>query len=288
MARLYESSTDYEENVTYAGDTLASDRYDSEADYDRITVTYEGAVTDTPQGYSSTSITYADVTASYNGSKTVDRTATGAGTGASASVELHTHPRTSSSSGTGGSTSTGVRIVPRTATGAGAGTSNNAILHEHLRTSYGTGGATAGDTAIGLHIHPRTGSGTGAGTGVTTSRRLYRRNGTGTGAGTATAGGRRYQVFRPPTDNQVDFTGSDFYGIDMIPANKLVYSLYRHYQPGPRGRNVWKLTDGTFTENQPMDDTDIAIIYQGGHDHVLFDDDERDALIAAGYGPYIS
>jgi len=143
MARLYESSTDYEENVTYAGDTLASDRYDSEADYDRITVTYEGAVTDTPQGYSSTSITYADVTASYNGSKTVDRTATGTGTGASVTVQLTIHPRTSSSSGAGASTSTGVRIVPRTATGAGTGTSNNAILHEHLRTSYGTGGATA-------------------------------------------------------------------------------------------------------------------------------------------------
>jgi hypothetical protein len=288
MARLYESSTDYEENVTYAGDTLASDRYDSEADYDRITVTYEGAVTDTPQGYSSTSITYADVTASYNGSKTVDRTATGAGTGASASVELHTHPRTSSSSGTGASTSTGVRIVPRTGTASGTGTSNNAILHEHLRTSYGTGGATAGDTGIGLHIHPRTGSGSGVGAGVTTSRRLYRRNAPGTGAGTQTAAGRRYQVFRTPTDNQVDLTGSDFYSINLIPANKLVYSLYRHYQPGPRGRNVWKLTDGTYTENQPMDDTDIAIIYLGGHEHVLFDDDERDSLIAAGYGAYIS
>jgi hypothetical protein len=288
MARLYESSTDYEENVTYAGDTLASDRYDSEADYDRITVTYEGAVTDTPQGYSSTSITYADVTASYNGSKTVDRTATGAGTGASASVELHTHPRTSSSSGTGASTSTGVRIVPRTGTASGTGTSNNAILHEHLRTSYGTGGATAGDTGIGLHIHPRTGSGSGVGAGVTTSRRLYRRNAPGTGAGTQTAAGRRYQVFRTPTDNQVDLTGSDFYSINLIPANKLVYSLYRHYQPGPRGRNVWKLTDGTYTENQPMDDTDIAIIYLGGHEHVLFDDNERDSLIAAGYGAYIS
>ena len=134
MARLYESSTDYEENVTYAGDTLASDRYDSEADYDRITVTYEGAVTDTPQGYASTATTYNAVTSSYNGSKTVDRTATGAGTGASATVQLTIHPRTSSSSGAGASTSTGLRIVPRTATGAGAGTSNNAILHEHLRT----------------------------------------------------------------------------------------------------------------------------------------------------------
>ena len=288
MARLYESSTDYEENVTYAGDTLASDRYDSEADYDRVTVTYEGSVTDTAQGYSSSSITYASVTASYNGSKTVDRTATGSGTGASTTVQLTIHPRTGSQSGTGGSTSTGVRVVPRTGTASGTGGSNNAIVHKHLRTSYGSGGATAGDTGIGLHIHPRTGTASGTGTAVTTSRRLYRRNATGTGTGTQTGAGRRYQVFRTPTDNQVDFTGSDFYGIDMIPANKLVYALYRHYQPGPRGRNVWKLTDGTYTENQPMNDDDIAIIYQGGHEHVLFDDAERDSLIAAGYGPYIS
>ena len=288
MARLYESSTDYEENITYAGDTLASDRYDSENSYDRVTVTYEGAVTDTAQGYASTSITYASALSSYNGSKTVDRTATGTGTGASATVQLTIHPRTGTQSGSGGSTSTGVRVVPRTATGSGTGTSNNAIVHKHLRTSYGSGGATASDTGIGLHIHPRTGTGSGTGAGVTTSRRLYRRTGAGTGTGTQTGAGRRYQVFRTPTDNQVDFTGSDFYGIDMIPANKLVYALYRHYQPGPRGRNVWKLTDGTYTENQPMNDDDIAIIYQGGHEHVLFDDAERDSLIAAGYGPYIS
>ena len=288
MARLYESSTDYEENITYAGDTLASDRYDSEADYDRVTVTYDGTVSDTAQGYASTSITYASALSSYNGSKTVDRTATGSGTGASTTVQLTIHPRTGSQSGSGGSTSTGVRVVPRTGTASGTGGSNNAIVHKHLRTSYGTGGATTGDTATPLVIHPRTGTGSGTGTGVTTSRRLYRRAAAGTGTGTATAAGRRYQVFRTPTDNQVDFTGSDFYGIDMIPANKLVYALYRHYQPGPRGRNVWKLTDGTYTENQPMNDDDIAIIYQGGHEHVLFDDDERDALIAAGYGPYIS
>jgi hypothetical protein len=288
MARLYESSTDYEENITYAGETLASDRYDSEADYDRITVTYEGVVTDTPQGYASTSTTYNALTSSYNGSKTVDRTATGTGTGTSTTVQLTVHPRTGSSTGAGTSTSDPLRIVSRTGTGTGTGTSNNAIVHKHLRTSYGTGGATAGDTGIGLHIHPRTGTASGVGAGVTTSRRLYRRNATGTGAGTQTAAGRRYQVFRTPTDNQVDLTGSDFYSINLIPANKLVYSLYRHYQPGPRGRNVWKLTDGTYTENQPMDDTDIAIIYLGGHEHVLFDDDERDSLIAAGYGAYIS
>jgi len=288
MARLYESSTDYEENITYAGETLASDRYDSEADYDRITVTYEGVVTDTPQGYASTSTTYNALTSSYNGSKTVERTATGTGTGTSTTVQLTVHPRTGSSTGAGASTSDPLRIVPRTATGTGVGTSNNAIVHKHLRTSYGTGGATAGDTATPLVIHPRTGTGSGVGAGVTTSRRIYRRAGAGTGTGSSTAAGRRYQVFRTPTDNQVDLTGSDFYSINLIPANKLVYSLYRHYQPGPRGRNVWKLADGTYTENQPMDDTDIAIIYLGGHEHVLFDDDERDSLIAAGYGAYIS
>ena len=288
MARLYESSTDYEEHITYAGATIADDYDNPDYLYDREQLAYDGGTTDIQGGYSSTAISYASAVTGYNGSKTVTSTATGTGTGAGTGTEVVVKLRTATGAGTG--TSTNVRVIVRfrTATGTGAGTSLNAILHEHLRTGYGSGSATAGDQAVGLHIHPRTGTGSGTGTGETTSRRLYRRLATGTGTGTDTpATWVQLYLFRTPTDNQVDFTGSDYYHGNMIPANRLIWQLYRHYTPGPRGRNVWKLTDGTYTENQPPDDTDIDIIYLGGHDHHV-DATERAALIAAGYGDYVN
>ena len=177
------------------------------------------------------------------------RTATGSGTGSSTAVDLHVHPRTATGSGTGSaSTVSGVK-QGRPATGSGAGTSSNTQLHKHLRTGSDSAGTSEFVSTSSTHIRA---------------------------------------TFTPPTDNQVDFTGSDFYGFNMIPANKLVYALYRHYQPGPRGRNVFKLTDGTFTENQPSDDSLIAKLYHGGHTHVLTEDGEKAALIAAGYGDYVT
>jgi hypothetical protein len=46
------------------------------------------------------------------------------------------------------------------------------------------------------------------------------------------------------------------------------------------------MTDGSFTESQPFDDSLIAHTYHGGHVHTLTATEEAD-LTAAGYGAYI-
>lgn len=81
-------------------------------------------------------------------------------------------------------------------------------------------------------------------------------------------------TFRPPTDPLVYFDDGSGGGI------------FSYLSGWPRGRNVYKMTDGSFQENQPGDDSLIAKIYHGGHIHPLTAEEEAD-LIAAGYGAYI-
>lgn len=81
-------------------------------------------------------------------------------------------------------------------------------------------------------------------------------------------------TFRPPTDDFVYWAESYETGI------------MSYLKPGRRGRNVFKTTDGSFTESQPGDNSIIAHIYHGGHVHTLTATEEAD-LRAAGYGDYI-
>lgn len=85
-------------------------------------------------------------------------------------------------------------------------------------------------------------------------------------------------IFRPPTDDFVYWT--DLY--DFSPESR----LFARLRNSPRGRNVYKLVDGGYTENQPAYFEDIEKIYLGGHDNVLTAEEEAD-LIAAGYGDFI-
>jgi hypothetical protein len=85
-------------------------------------------------------------------------------------------------------------------------------------------------------------------------------------------------IFRPPTDDFVYWT--DLY--DFSPESR----LFARLRNGARGRNVYKLVDGGYTENQPAYFEDIEKIYLGGHDNVLTAEEEAD-LIAAGYGDFI-
>jgi len=193
-------------------------------------------------------------------------------------------------SGSGSESATGLHVHPRAGSASGAGSSALTELHIHLRTASGSGAAGASTTLSGIK-QGRAATGSGAGTASITGLHKHLRTGSdsaGTSEFVSASGVHTRATFTPPTDNQVDFTGSDFYGLDMIPVNKLVYALYRHYEPGPRGRNVWKLKDGTFTENQPMDDSLIEKLYHGGHTHVLTEDGEKAALVAAGYGDYVT
>lgn len=80
-------------------------------------------------------------------------------------------------------------------------------------------------------------------------------------------------TFRPPTDPFVRFDDGSGEGI------------FSYLSGWPRGRNVYKLTNGSFTESQP-EDSEIEKIYHGGHIHPLTAQEEAD-LIAAGYEDYI-
>jgi len=81
-------------------------------------------------------------------------------------------------------------------------------------------------------------------------------------------------VFMPPYENDVFWSKPGETGI------------FAYLAPGRRGINVFKMTDGSFQEHEPSDNSLIAHIYHGGHIHPLTAQEEAD-LIAAGYGDYI-
>ena len=78
--------------------------------------------------------------------------------------------------------------------------------------------------------------------------------------------------FQPPTDNFVTFEGSP---------------VFDRLSPNPRGRNIYKLTSGSFVEYQPADEDTNEKVYYGGH-VIEIDATEVAALTAAGYGSYIT
>lgn len=86
--------------------------------------------------------------------------------------------------------------------------------------------------------------------------------------------------FQPPTEDTVSpvYLAPDKY----YPVPPLSQKLFRHYGSRTKGRNVWKLTNGTYTEVQPLDPDTVAVIYHGGHIYVV-SDAEATALTAAGY-----
>jgi hypothetical protein len=78
------------------------------------------------------------------------------------------------------------------------------------------------------------------------------------------------------------------FDVDTPPTENLrvAFRLLRHFASLPRGRNVYKLDDNTYTENDPADSDTIQISYLGGHTHTVTDD-EAASLTTAGYGDYI-
>ena len=86
-------------------------------------------------------------------------------------------------------------------------------------------------------------------------------------------------IFRPPTDNLVRYADPNGHG--------LAHRLFRFYSPDPRGRNVYKMVDGSYSEIDQRDDSLYTKIYFGGHDNEVTAQEVSD-LTAAGYGAYIS
>jgi hypothetical protein len=78
----------------------------------------------------------------------------------------------------------------------------------------------------------------------------------------------------------------------------LQYRLWRHYRSRPEGRNVYVLSDGTVTEDDPDSETVhwfgghdspadgtpyVVHVFYGGHDDYIIDDATATLLAAEGY-----
>jgi len=96
-------------------------------------------------------------------------------------------------------------------------------------------------------------------------------------------------IFRPPTDNFVRPTLAENFtkGLVLSQEQRLANRLAAHVRPTARGRNVFLLKNGNYTENEPSDMDTVAKVYYGGHD-IEVDATEVASLTAAGYGEYIS
>lgn len=93
-------------------------------------------------------------------------------------------------------------------------------------------------------------------------------------------------TFTPPTDPFLHLADFD---LDTPPTQnmRVAFRLLRHFQSLPRGRNVYKLDDNTYTENEPADSDIINTTYLGGHVYTV-SDTEAASLTSAGYSAYIT
>jgi len=96
-------------------------------------------------------------------------------------------------------------------------------------------------------------------------------------------------TFRPPTDDfVVPVIISSIYNQGQLSKEeRMANRLGARIVPSARGRNVYLLTDTTYTQNQPSTFADVVKTYYGGHD-IEIDAAEQASLTAAGYGAYIS
>lgn len=95
-------------------------------------------------------------------------------------------------------------------------------------------------------------------------------------------------VFEPPTDDlvfPVPFTPESRMGL-VSNDEKRQMNLAKYYPTTARGRNVFLLKNGTFTENDPGDPSTVERVYYGAHRTVVTQA-EADALTDAGYGDYL-
>jgi hypothetical protein len=96
-------------------------------------------------------------------------------------------------------------------------------------------------------------------------------------------------IFRTPTDSFVTPRLAEFNikGERLSEEQRLANRLAVHYAATPRGRNVFQLTDLSYTENQPSNMSTVIKTYLGGHD-IEVTAAEVASLTAAGYGAYIT
>jgi hypothetical protein len=150
-----------------------------------------------------------------------------------------------------------LHIAPRTATGSGAGGSLVVKLITRFRTATASG--SGGREIVSARVAQRTASASGTGTSSTTVVKLL--------------------LFRTPSTTEIAPAERD--------DDSIAGRLFRYAEPSYAGVNVYKLTDGSFTEVEQRDYTLIAKIYYGGSKNFVTQA-EKDDLIAAGYGSYVT
>lgn len=205
------------------------------------------------------------------------RSATGSGVGTMDSTGLHIAPRTASDSGVGSQSATS-RITPvRAAVGSGSGDSVVTFIRVPLRTATGSGEGSG--TGIDLVVNIRTATGSGEGTSVTLGGILYIRTATGSGTGTSNADWVKSHIFRVPYT--YNYPGATYR--DEGAANR----LQRYNRTNVRVRNLYELTDGSYTTVDQRDQGQVVKLWQGGHDHYLTDAEVVE-LTTAGFGASIT
>jgi hypothetical protein len=185
------------------------------------------------------------------------RTATASGEGSSSSAFSVTKIRVATGFGIGSSSSVETYVLPRVGTGSGQGSSSTARVVVALRTA--------------------TGSGTG--TQTTVGARAIRRTGTASGDGTSASLWIKSHILRLPATDE--YPGGLFANFDTN------HRLRSYDRSGRRARNLYKLTDGTYTTTEQRDQGQVAKVYLGSHSNFLTDT-EVSELTAAGYGSYIT
>jgi hypothetical protein len=108
---------------------------------------------------------------------------------------------------------------------------------------------------------------------------LYIRDATGSGTGTSSADWVKSRIFRVPFTHT--YPGGYFGDGDA--ANR----LQRYNRTNVRVRNLYELTDGSYTTVDQRNQGQVVKLWLGGHDHYLTDAEVVE-LTAAGFGASIT
>lgn len=205
------------------------------------------------------------------------RTATGDGTGTSSIVVVRAAVRTADNAASGTETADWNINPVRSATGSGTGTSTILVTRVVFRTSSGQGEGTSTSTRVLTALRTATGSGTG--TGDLVGARTRRTTATGAGDGTATANWDKSHIFRVPI--------TEGYPFAVRLSDESPDRLFAHTPQGVRAKNLYRLTDGSYTTTDPRRPELITRTYFGGHDNFLTEPEIQE-LTDAGYGSSIT
>jgi hypothetical protein len=206
------------------------------------------------------------------------RSATGSATGSGEADPFLFVVRQGSASGAGSSSATFLRKRRRAATGVGTGTSSAVRLVKNRRSATGSGVGSA--VAVRRIVNIRFATASGTGTSSSVSRELLPRTATASGVG-STSGQvlwSKSRIFRVPQTTTYTFAQK----YDYSPKERLM----AHITLPIRAENLYRLSDGTYTINDPRGGAAVRT-YLGAH-NIFLDDTEVAELTAAGYGAYIT